>query len=120
MTMSQLEALPIVIEGHSFICNDQRMWNLNEIHRVLGLPASKMPSEWNNKIRTQLDRSGNFRTVNGDGGGTWATEAGTVAYAMWVSTDFYLMVINAFIFMRNDAIVRERVAVKQADEANAN
>lgn len=63
MTMSQLEALPIVIEGHSFICNDQRMWNLNEIHRVLGLPASKMPSEWNNKIRTQLDRSGNFRTV---------------------------------------------------------
>lgn len=26
MTMSQLEALPIVIEGHSFICNDQRMW----------------------------------------------------------------------------------------------
>lgn len=29
MTMSQLEALPIVIEGHSFICNDQRMWNLN-------------------------------------------------------------------------------------------
>ncbi|EML0042315.1 hypothetical protein RCG70_004955 [Enterobacter roggenkampii] len=55
MTMSQLEALPIVIEGHSFICNDQRMWNLNEIHRVLGLPASKMPSEWNNKIRTQLD-----------------------------------------------------------------
>lgn len=51
---------PIVIEGHSFICNDQRMWNLNEIHRVLGLPASKMPSEWNNKIRTQLDRSGKF------------------------------------------------------------
>lgn len=43
-----------------------------------------------------------------------------MAYAMWVSTDFYLMVINAFIFMRNDAIVRERVAVKQADEANAN
>lgn len=67
-----------------------------------------MPSEWNNKIRTQLDRSGNFRTVNGDGGGTWATEAGAVAYAMWVSTEFYLMVINAFIFMRNDAIVREQ------------
>lgn len=87
MTMSQLEALPIVIEGHSFICNDQRMWNLNEIHRVLGLPASKMPSEWNNKIRTQLDRSGNFRTVNGDGGGTWATEEAAIAYAMWVSPD---------------------------------
>lgn len=38
---------------------------------------------------------------------------------MWVSDDFYLMVINAFIFMRNDAVLRERVAVLQADEANA-
>jgi len=38
---------------------------------------------------------------------------------MWVSTSFYLMVINAFIFMRNDAVLRERVAVLQADEANA-
>lgn len=114
---TNIEVLPIVINEHSFICNDQRMWNLNEIHRVLRLEDRKSPSDWNNKVRDALSSSGNFRTSNGNG--TWATEEGTVAYAMWVSTDFYLMVIRAFIFMRNDAVIRERVAVKQADEANA-
>lgn len=114
-----IEALPIVIESHSFVCNDQRMWNLNEIHRVLNLPDNKAPSQWNNKVREALDQSGNFQTaIGGISPGTWATEEGTVAYAMWVSTDFYLMVIRAFIFMRNDAVLRERVAVLQADEAN--
>ncbi|GKW05530.1 hypothetical protein [Pectobacterium carotovorum] len=111
--------LPIIIDGHSFIADSNRMWNLNEIHRVLNLAENKRPSEWNNAIRTKLDRSGNFRTVNGDGGGTSATEKGTIAYAMWVSTEFYEMVMDAFIFMRNDAVLRERVAVLQANEANA-
>ncbi|WP_312229081.1 phage antirepressor KilAC domain-containing protein [Pseudescherichia sp.] len=114
-----IEALPIVIENHSFTCNDQRMWNLNEIHQVLNLPDSKAPSQWRTEVSRHMDRSANLQTVNGDNGGTWATEAGAIAYAMWVSTDFYLMVINAFIFMRNDAVLRERVAVLQADEANA-
>ncbi|MFJ5401801.1 KilA-N domain-containing protein, partial [Pectobacterium sp. CHL-2024] len=111
--------LPIIINGHSFTCDENQMWNLNDIYRTLDLSDSKRPSEWNNQVRTQLDRSGNFRTVNGDGGGTWATEKGTIAYAMWVSTDFYSLVIDAFVFMRNDAIMRERIAILQADEANA-
>jgi len=114
-----IEALPIVIESHSFVCNDQRMWNLNEIHRILNLPDSKAPSQWRTEVSRHMDRSANLQTVNGDNGGTWATEAGAIAYAMWVSTDFYLMVIDAFIFMRNDAVLRERVAVLQADKANA-
>ncbi|HAV8854170.1 TPA: KilA-N domain-containing protein [Escherichia coli] len=79
--------LPVIVDGYHWACNQDRMWNLNELHKELELPSAKEPSEWNNKIRTQLDRSGNFRTVNGDGGGTWATEAGAVAYAMWVSPD---------------------------------
>ncbi|MBA0170576.1 hypothetical protein H4F35_13740 [Pectobacterium versatile] len=107
------------IDGHSFIADNSLMWNLNEIHKVLSLPENKRPSQWNNAIRAELDRCGNFHTVNGDGGGTLATEAGTIAYAMWVSTEFFMTVINAFIFMRNDAVLRERVAVLQADEANA-
>lgn len=112
-----IEALPIVIENHSFVCNEQRMWNLNEIHRVLCLPDTKSPSQWNNKIHEALTASGNFQKV--DKVGTWATEKGTIAYAMWVSPRFYEMVVDAFIFMRNDAVLRERVAVLQADEANA-
>lgn len=115
-----IEALPIVIEDHSFVCNDQRMWNLNEIHRVLQLPESKKPSQWRSSLRSRLEQDANLHFEHGGNErGAWATEEGTVAYAMWVSDDFYLMVIRAFIFMRNDAVLRERVAVLQADEANA-
>ncbi|WP_312776980.1 hypothetical protein [Pseudescherichia sp.] len=114
---TNIEALPIVIENHSFVCNDQRMWNLNEIHRVLNLPDNKAPSQWRDAISRAMESSANLQKV--DKVGSLATEAGTIAYAMWVSTSFYLMVINAFIFMRNDVILRERVAVLQADEANA-
>ncbi|QNU42040.1 phage antirepressor KilAC domain-containing protein [Mixta calida] len=117
MNTTNIEALPIVINDHSFVCNEQRMWNLNEIHRVLQLPDNKAPSEWNNKVRDALTSSGNFRTSNGNG--TWATEKGAIAYAMWVSPEFFEMVVDAFIFMRNDAVLRKRVAVLQADEANA-
>lgn len=119
MNTNIIEALPIVIENHSFICNDQRMWNLNEIHRVLNLPDSKAPSQWTNKVREALSNSGNFQSIEGKNGGTWATEKGAIAYAMWVSPEFFEMVVDAFIFMRNDAVLRERVAVLQADEANA-
>ena len=49
-----------------------------------------------------------MQTVNGDLGGTFATEAGTIAYAMWVSTDFYLMVVHAFVAMRNNAVAESR------------
>ena len=112
-----IEALPIVIENHSFVCNEQRMWNLNEIHRVLQLPDNKAPSQWRDAIAREMTSSANLHSSNGNG--SLATEAGTIAYAMWVSTSFYLMVIEAFIFMRNEAVLRERVAVLQADEANA-
>jgi len=117
MINNNIEALPIVIENHSFVCDDQRMWNLNEIHRVLQLPDNKAPSQWRDAIAREMTSSANLHSSNGNG--SLATEAGTIAYAMWVSTSFYLMVIEAFIFTRNDAVLRERVAVLQADEANA-
>ncbi|WP_313700361.1 KilA-N domain-containing protein [Pantoea sp.] len=119
MNTNTIEALPIAIENHSFFCNEQRMWNLNEIHRVLNLHDNKAPSQWNNKVREALSNSGNFQSIEGKNGGTWATEKGAIAYAMWVSPEFFEMVVDAFIFMRNDAVLRERVAVLQADEANA-
>lgn len=111
--------LPVIVDGYKWECNNDRMWNLNELHKAKDLPDNKLPSEWDNAVKTVLLETGNFR-VERDGK-TWctlATEAGAIAYAMWVSTDFYLTVVNAFIFMRNDAVIRERVAIKQADEAN--
>jgi len=109
--------LPIVIEGHTFTANQGRMWNLNEIQKGLDLPDTKRPGQWNNEIRTALDQSGNFHLAHGGANpGTWATEAGTIAYAMWVSPDFYLMVIRAFVAMRNNAVGALRVAETRLDE----
>ncbi|OEC42125.1 hypothetical protein A7D27_12420 [Pseudomonas sp. 1D4] len=116
MDAEQPERLPIVIEGHSFKPNSEDLWSLNEVHRELSLPESKSPSEWRNAVATELRTSGNLRSL--DGSGTWATEAGAIAYAMWVSTDFYLMVVYAFVTMRNDAILSARLALLAAAAAD--
>lgn len=100
--------LPIVIDGHTFQASEGGLWSLNEIHRGLALPESKAPSEWSNSVAIELRASGNFRKV--DKVGSFADELGTIAYAMWVSTAFYLMVARAFLTMRNDAIASARIA----------
>ena len=110
--------LPIVIEGHTFKPNAEGLWDHNEIHKSLGLPESKAPSEWRNEVQSELSNSGNLRSKAGRYGGTMGTEAGTIAYAMWVSTDFYLMVVRAFVTMRNDAILSARMALLAAAEAD--
>jgi len=102
------ERLPIIIEGQTFEPNADGLWSLNEIHKTLGLPESKRPSEWNNGISVELLASGNFRKV--DKVGSFADELGTVAYAMWVSTAFYLTVARAFVTMRNDAVLSARMS----------
>lgn len=96
------ELLPIVIDGHSFSPNADGLWSLNEMHQTLSLPESKRPSEWSNAISEQLTASGNFRKV--DKVGSFADELGAIAYAMWVSTPFYLMVAGAFVAARNGAL----------------
>lgn len=106
--MQTSELLPVVINGQTFSANQDRMWNLNEIQKGLDLAESKAPSQWRNAVADELRRSANLQTVNGDLGGTFATEAGTIAYAMWVSTDFYLMVVHAFVAMRNNAVAESR------------
>ncbi|MGP2686352.1 KilA-N domain-containing protein [Serratia marcescens] len=116
---NELPALPIVIDGKEFHAGADRMWSLNEIHRELGLPDNKRPSEWNNQVKDALANSGNFRSSIGIQGGTWATEKGTIAYAMWVSTEFYEKVVDAYVLMRNDLILRERVAILQLAEKTA-
>lgn len=106
--------IPVSLMGQTFSANEDRMWNLNEIQKGLGLPDSKAPSEWRNAVSVELRTSGNLRSL--DGSGTFADELGTIAYAMWVSTEFYLMVAGAFVAMRNNAVGALRVAETRLDE----
>jgi len=108
--------LPIEIDGHTFKPNAEGLWSLNEIHQALSLVEAKRPSEWRNAVSVELRTSGNLRSL--DGSGTLATEPGAIAYAMWVSTDFYLMVVRAFVIMRNDSILSARMALLAAAEAD--
>ena len=120
--MQTSELLPITIEKHTFKPNAEGLWSLNEIHQTLSLDSAKIASKWNNEIRTALDQSRNFVIERGGANpGTWATEAGTIAYAMWVSPDFYLMVVRAFIAMRNSAVseLRHKDALLDANMPKA-
>ena len=114
-----VELLPIVIEGHTFEPNAEGLWSLNGIHQSLNLDPAKEPSEWRNEIQVELSNSGNLRNKVGRYGGTLATEPGAIAYAMWVSTAFYLMVVRAFVTMRNDAVVSARMAAIELVEKDA-
>jgi len=106
---NETELLPIVIQGHTFYSGKDGLWSLNEIHQTLKLSESKRPSEWNNAVSSELVASGNFRKVAKVG--SFADELGTIAYAMWVSTEFYLMVAHAFVKVRNDSILSARMAL---------
>lgn len=116
LTNNQTDLLPIVIEGQTFKPNEVGMWNLNEIAKTLNV---REPGQWRNAVQAALIKDANLHVSHGNG--TLATEEGAIAYAMWVSTDFYLMVIRAFIAMRNSAVreLRHKDALLDANMPKA-
>ncbi|WP_456255266.1 hypothetical protein ACP3PM_27370 [Pseudomonas iridis] len=117
--MQTSELLPITIEKHTFKPNAEGLWSLNEIHQALSLPESKRPGQWDNEVASRLLSCGNFHKV--DKVGSFADELGSIAYAMWVSTDFYLMVARAFVALRNHAVreLRHKDALLDANMPKA-
>lgn len=105
--------LPVIVDDYKWECNNDRMWNLNELHKAKDLPGNKEPGQWRSSIKDLLKRDANLHVVHGDGGGTWATEEAAIAYAMWVSDSFYLTVIRAFIALRNDNVIKASNLAKQ-------
>ncbi|WP_333909737.1 hypothetical protein, partial [Pseudomonas extremaustralis] len=112
-------SFPAIREEPIFKPNAEGLWSLNEIHKTLNLSEAKRPSEWSNAVSAELFASGNFRKV--DKVGSFADELGAIAYAMWVSTDFYLMVAGAFLAMRNSAVreLRQKDALLDANMPKA-
>jgi len=78
------------------VSNKDNEFNLNEIANIYKV---REPSEWRNAQRRAMNQSANLRSVNGgEDRGTWATEAGLYAYAMWAdpTCEFYTAVIKSF------------------------
>lgn len=106
--------LPVIVDGYMWECNSDRMWNLNELHKAKDLPQSKEPSQWRSSIKRHLEQTANLQVVYiGQFPATMATEQAAIAYAMWVSDSFYMTVINAFIELRNDNVIKARNLAKQ-------
>ncbi len=108
--------LPVIVDGYHWTCNQDRMWNLNELHRTLGLPPAKEPGQWRSSLKDKLVKDANLHVLAGRSGGTLATEEAAIAYAMWVSDDFYLKVIRAFIALRNDKVSEAKALAQDSKE----
>lgn len=109
MDIEQSRHLPIVIEGHTFEPNADGLWSLTAINKALP-ELTKPPAQWRGRDRDYFERCANLHIVHGDQGGTWATERAAIAYAMACSLDFFAMVVDAFVTMRNDSILSARMA----------
>ncbi|AGH32192.1 anti-repressor Ant [Vibrio phage 11895-B1] len=101
----------IKIFDNVFESDEDGLLNLNYIWKGCNLPENKRPSEWKNNVFKELQVTGNIRKLKnltqGKGDAPfhlWSTEHGAVAYAMWVSTRFYIQVINAFVDLRQGNI----------------
>lgn len=113
--------LPIVIDGHTFKPNTKGLWSLTEINKTLP-SLTKPPAQWRGRDRDYFDHCANLHTENGGTNpGTYATERATIAYAMACSLDFYVMVVDAFVAMRNSAVceLRQKDALLAANMPKA-
>ena len=108
--------LPVIVDGYHWACNQDRMWNLNELHKTLELPSGKEPGQWRSSLKDRLVKDANLHVLAGRNGGTLATEEAAIAYAMWVSEEFYLKVIRAFIALRNDKVSEAKALAQDSKE----
>lgn len=109
MDIEQTRHLPIVIEGHAFEPDAKGLWSLTAINKSLP-ELTKPAAQWRGRDREYFERCADLHIVHGDQGGTWATERATIAYAMACSLDFFAMVVDAFVTMRNDSVLSARMA----------
>ena len=99
----------LVIASVPLTTDSEGRYNLNALHRASGLGPQKRPPIWmDNKSTRELVAAVEARSmstneipavslVEGRSGGTYALKELAVAYANWLSPEFYLQVIGVFI-----------------------
>lgn len=112
--ITEYNKLPIIINGIEINPNEDGMYCLNDIAKAGGLTGVKAkPSEWDNTTSRHFVKAGKILRLakTSRNSKTYTTEAGAIAYAMWVSIDFYELVVQTFIIVRND-LTTSRAVVK--------
>ncbi len=113
----------IKIKGQVFESDETGMLDLNNIWRGCNLEENKRPSDWRGKVKQSFISSTNLRIVSppraiGESRAkttTVATEKAAVAYAMWVSIEFYEMVLDAFVALRNGELAKAYNIAKETN-----
>ncbi|MDO9896966.1 P22AR C-terminal domain-containing protein [Glaesserella parasuis] len=84
------------------------LFNLNELHRLSGGEIKHQPNFFTRldttkelicEIKEQDPTATPLRVLRGTQGGTFACEELVIAYAMWISPKFHLVVLRAFLAM---------------------
>lgn len=101
----------IKIGNKVFESDEDGFLNLNIIHKALGLPTNKLPSQWRSKVRDYYEANANLHSLKNPnqskGEAAYfmvATEVATIAYAMWVDIEFHTQVVEAFLNLRQGNI----------------
>lgn len=95
----------IKIMGIVFESDGKGLLDLNDIWRGCILPNTNRPSQWRGKVVDKLKHCANLHTARkstdyNEYSTLVGDERATVAYAMWVSFEFYCEVLDAFIALR--------------------
>ena len=99
--MSNLAILNTSIRSH------ENLFSLNDLHQASGGKSKHQPSffirlDTTKDLVAEIEKDSEtkaLKTIRGTQGGTYACEELVIAYAMWISPKFHLIVLRAFLAM---------------------
>lgn len=106
--------MELIIVGAKVRIDKDGRYSLNDLHKASGAERRHEPSEWLSNQQTKdmvavLETTGiPVVKKEGRGGGTFVAKQMVYAYAMWISAEFSLRVIDAY-----DALVEGRLGDAQ-------
>ena len=97
--MSNLAILNTSIRSH------ENLFSLNDLHQASGGKSKHQPSffirlDTTKDLVAEIEKDSEtkaLKTIRGTQGGTYACEELVIAYAMWISPKFHLIVLRAFL-----------------------
>lgn len=110
--MSNLTILNTAIRQH------ENLFSLNDLHQVIGNSKNHQPSNFSRLETTQalvsaIQAEGTatpIKTLRGTQGGTYACKEIVIAYAAWISPQFHLVVLRAFLNQLGNSQNNQQIA----------
>lgn len=116
--MSNLAILNTSIRSH------ENLFSLNDLHQASGGKSKHQPSffirlDTTKDLVAEIEKDSEtkaLKTIRGTQGGTYACEELIIAYAMWISPKFHLIVLRAFLAMHKSESQNANQIQPLADE----